>query len=478
MRKLLWLGLVALIAALGLVEPGRAQNTTYLVVTTCGTVPVPFKAGNPGPPTIDVNGNICGGSSGGSGVFEEKSTAAAPSYLEGSVNPVSGDLSGNTRVYDASVYNAVTSPVPSCGASPCTNWVGNVNVGSNNTGNSVSNPFYVSGNVTGLNSALTASFSVTRPTGGLTYTANTAFANSASVATYSTISGVCLASGGQVLIPDIFISTTDNATLKMTGELHLFTTTVTAINDNATWSVAAADVLNEVAVVPFNMTYVENPAATASGVQAVHLQNLSIQAQCTGSTNLYAMVKITNAYVAVASEVLSFRLKAIQIGSAYGTTVASSITRLNNTTTYTANTAWGNVAVTYGTLTNVCRAPGSSIIIPDVIVADQANQTLKLTGEMHLFNATVTPIADDATWSVAAADVLNEVGVVPFAMNYVENPAAGASGGMAAHVQGLGIQATCGSASANLYYMLKVTNAYVPVANEVLQTAVKALWLN
>jgi hypothetical protein len=47
--------------------PGWAQNTTGLVVATCGTVVTAFKAGNPGPFTIDVNGNLCQTGGGGGG---------------------------------------------------------------------------------------------------------------------------------------------------------------------------------------------------------------------------------------------------------------------------------------------------------------------------------------------------------------------------------------------------------------------------
>jgi hypothetical protein len=60
---------ILLVAAwlLSAMLPAMAQNTTGLVVTTCGTVPVPFKATNPGPFTVDVNGNLCQSGTGGGG---------------------------------------------------------------------------------------------------------------------------------------------------------------------------------------------------------------------------------------------------------------------------------------------------------------------------------------------------------------------------------------------------------------------------
>jgi len=64
MRRILIAGLCLILSVL----PVAAQNTTGLVVASCGTVVTAFKAGNPGPFTVDVNGNLCqtGGGGGGS----------------------------------------------------------------------------------------------------------------------------------------------------------------------------------------------------------------------------------------------------------------------------------------------------------------------------------------------------------------------------------------------------------------------------
>lgn len=58
-----------LLAALALLgsSPALAQNTTALVVGTCGTVSIPFKAGNAGPLTVDTTGKLCSSASGGGG---------------------------------------------------------------------------------------------------------------------------------------------------------------------------------------------------------------------------------------------------------------------------------------------------------------------------------------------------------------------------------------------------------------------------
>lgn len=50
---------VLLLAWCALPLPVAAQNTTGLTLTTCGSPPNPFKAGNPGPFTVNLNGQLC-----------------------------------------------------------------------------------------------------------------------------------------------------------------------------------------------------------------------------------------------------------------------------------------------------------------------------------------------------------------------------------------------------------------------------------
>jgi hypothetical protein len=44
--------------------PAYAQNITGLVVSSCGVVPSQFRAGNPGPFTVDTSGQLCNGTGG------------------------------------------------------------------------------------------------------------------------------------------------------------------------------------------------------------------------------------------------------------------------------------------------------------------------------------------------------------------------------------------------------------------------------
>lgn len=65
MKKLLF----AVLAVLSLFcAPAHAQNQPQaLIVTTCGTPPVSYVAGTYGVVTMDVNGKLCDGASGGGG---------------------------------------------------------------------------------------------------------------------------------------------------------------------------------------------------------------------------------------------------------------------------------------------------------------------------------------------------------------------------------------------------------------------------
>jgi hypothetical protein len=166
---------------------------------------------------------------------------------------------------------------------------------------------------------------------------------------------------------------------------------------------------------------------------------------------------------------------------AYGARVAVTSTRPANTTTYAANTAWANATsgATYLTFPNVCRANGGASISADVVFLDNANQTTKLNGVLFLFNAPVaTPINDNATFSVAAADAPNLVAQIPFTTSTVVNQGAGSAGSAMAEVQGSTYQFNCGPSSTSLYGMVEVTNAYVPISGEALTAILKPIGVN
>lgn len=69
------LGLALVLAFASAVEAqGSFGNTTGYVVATCGSPPTAFKAGDPGPFTVDVNGRLCDG--GGTSTVNQGTAAA------------------------------------------------------------------------------------------------------------------------------------------------------------------------------------------------------------------------------------------------------------------------------------------------------------------------------------------------------------------------------------------------------------------
>lgn len=106
----------ALIVFLGLLLAplaAHAQNVTVHVVGTCGLESIPLTA--PAWLRMDSTGVLCTSGSGGGGSLSAKATAAAPTYVEGTSNPLSMDLSGFARVLDknsAAILAGVTSPIP------------------------------------------------------------------------------------------------------------------------------------------------------------------------------------------------------------------------------------------------------------------------------------------------------------------------------------------------------------------------------
>ena len=158
----------------------------------------------------------------------------------------------------------------------------------------------------------TCTTSITRPSDTTAYTANDALSNSASSPTAGgfTFTSAARASGGSGIITDlIVVSSNDPATL-LQGECWIYDSATTAVNDNAAFASSDSDTLLLVAVIPFTMTSTVAGSGTTS---YAHVQGLSIGFTCSGSANLRFLVKVKNAYTPASAEVLSFRLKVLQV---------------------------------------------------------------------------------------------------------------------------------------------------------------------
>lgn len=147
-------------------------------------------------------------------------------------------------------------------------------------------------------------------------------------------------------------------------------------------------------------------------------------------------------------------------------TITASITRPANTTAYTANTALADStsAPTAGgfTLTSACRASGGFGTITDVTLSSSGKTNYQ--GSIFVFNQAATAINDDAAFTISTSDVLHLVTVIPFSIGpgYLTNGATAVG-----FTSAINVGYTC-SGSANLRFLVEITNTPTPVSAEVL----------
>ena len=148
---------------------------------------------------------------------------------------------------------------------------------------------------------------VTRPADTAVYAVNDALSNSTTAPTTGgfTLSNIARKSGGSVLITDMIVtSSNDAATIQ--GEVFLFNTAVTNINDNAAFVVSDTEIKTCVGRVGFALEDVGNNGF-------FHAQNLNILATCVGSANLRFLIRVKNAATPASAEVITVIVKAIQL---------------------------------------------------------------------------------------------------------------------------------------------------------------------
>lgn len=163
-----------------------------------------------------------------------------------------------------------------------------------------------------IGAQVTVSTSVTKSTTTTTYTANDNWADSTSAPTAGgyTFTGCARGSGGSGIITDAIISCSVDPALPLQGEIWILDGAFAVNdNDNAAFTCSDADALLLIGVIPFTLASTVAGSGTTS---YAHIQNLSIGFTCVGSANLRFKVKVKNAYVNTASEVLNVRLKIVQ----------------------------------------------------------------------------------------------------------------------------------------------------------------------
>jgi hypothetical protein len=161
----------------------------------------------------------------------------------------------------------------------------------------------------------TVATTVTRPSDTNQYTANDAWSDSTSAPTTGgfTFTSAARQSGGSGVITDVVIVSSANQATLMQGEIWIFDTAVTAINDNAAFTVSDTEYLTAVAIIPFTMVSIGNATSGAGGNVGVQVSGLNIGFTTVGSANLRFLIKVINAYTPVSAETLTVRLKIAQI---------------------------------------------------------------------------------------------------------------------------------------------------------------------
>ena len=161
--------------------------------------------------------------------------------------------------------------------------------------------------VGGGNAFTTVSTDITRPADTNVYAINDCWSDSTSAPTSGgfTFTSAARSSGGSGVITDAIISTSADAATLLQGEIWLFDTPVTNINDNSAFVVSDTEIKSYVGKIPFALEDAGNNGS-------YHAQGLNIGFTCVGSANLRYLVRVKNAYTPASSEVITARLKIIQ----------------------------------------------------------------------------------------------------------------------------------------------------------------------
>jgi hypothetical protein len=160
--------------------------------------------------------------------------------------------------------------------------------------------------------ATTLTASVTRPADTTQYTANDAWADSTSAPTSGgfTLTNACRVSGGSGVIVSATIVSSNDPTVLLQGEIELYDSSVTAVNDNAAFAISDSDEIKKVpgGTIPFLLSSTKAGSGTNSEYT---IGGLNIAYTCSGSANLRFLLKNKNAYTPASGEVLTVRFGVI-----------------------------------------------------------------------------------------------------------------------------------------------------------------------
>lgn len=147
---------------------------------------------------------------------------------------------------------------------------------------------------------------VTRPANTTPYTANDAWADATPTVGGFVFANASRAAGKSGLITDLTVFGSAAQGTQLQGELWLFDSAITAVADNAGFSLTITDLRKLVAKIGFTLE------AAGGGVSIAEALNLNRGFTTVGSANLNGLIKVKNAYTPVSAEALTFRLKVMR----------------------------------------------------------------------------------------------------------------------------------------------------------------------
>jgi hypothetical protein len=159
-----------------------------------------------------------------------------------------------------------------------------------------------------LNRVTTTTVDITRPADTTAYAVNDALSDSTSAPTSGgfTLSSLSRASGRSVMISDVLVMSSNNAATALQGEIWLFDTAVTNVNDNSAFAISDAENKTVVGVIPFTLEAGTNNSFA-------HIRNLNLFATPSGSANLRFLIRVKNVYTPASAEVITVRVKSLQV---------------------------------------------------------------------------------------------------------------------------------------------------------------------
>lgn len=157
--------------------------------------------------------------------------------------------------------------------------------------------------------ATTCSVDITRPANTTAYAASDCWSDSTSAPTAGgfTLTNAARLSAKSGVITDMIVTSSNAPATMLQGEIVLFDTAVTNINDNSAFAITDTEIKSLVGVVSFTLGRL-----SASANSQATITGLNLGFTCVGSANLRFLVKVINAYTPASAEVLTVRAKIVQ----------------------------------------------------------------------------------------------------------------------------------------------------------------------